>query len=140
MLTLRSYAYMPLLVLFEKEPPFPDHQEVGFNPETANTALLIPCVSLTMPKTAVFIAYCSHIRSVQVCSDNWTNACSSTQDIPSIQHLCHSKWQQPYASRQYRGGLPAARRESCLESSRKQDRSAIRRMLRCESIYQRPAH
>lgn len=42
-----SYAYAPLLILFEKEPPMPDEQdlaEVGHAPEASNTVLLIPCV------------------------------------------------------------------------------------------------
>ena len=44
-----SYAYTPLLILFEKEPPMPDEQDLaegGHAPEAANTALLIPCVRM----------------------------------------------------------------------------------------------
>jgi hypothetical protein len=43
----RSYAYAPLFILFEKEPPMPDKQdlaEAGHAAEASNTALLIPCV------------------------------------------------------------------------------------------------
>jgi len=42
-----SYAYAPLLILFDKEPPMPDEQglaEGGPCPEATDTALLIPCV------------------------------------------------------------------------------------------------
>lgn len=43
------YAYAPLFILFEKEPPMPDENdlaEAGHSAEAANTALLIPCVCL----------------------------------------------------------------------------------------------
>jgi hypothetical protein len=49
--SLSSYAYAPLLILFEKEPPMPDEQdqvEAGHAAEAANTALLIPCVRAKM--------------------------------------------------------------------------------------------
>lgn len=41
-----SYAYLPLLLLFEKEPPFPDDEADVGSPGSsgaANTALVIPC-------------------------------------------------------------------------------------------------
>jgi hypothetical protein len=46
-----SYAYAPLLILFEKEPPMPDEQdsaEAGHVGEAVDTALLIPCVRVEM--------------------------------------------------------------------------------------------
>lgn len=37
------YAFSPLLVLFEKDPPMPAAEDVGKVPGTHDTALLIPC-------------------------------------------------------------------------------------------------
>ncbi|KAJ9662113.1 hypothetical protein H2201_006221 [Coniosporium apollinis] len=40
------YAFSPLLIFFEKDPPMPAHPpgyDLGKNPVVANTALLIPC-------------------------------------------------------------------------------------------------
>ena len=48
LLTSYSYAFAPLLILFEDEPPMPDDSpqtRATPNQGVDNTALLIPCVS-----------------------------------------------------------------------------------------------